>query len=54
MKPRSNSYPGIHPEVHSFAEKKLSANGFFFHAPAFRGALFVNPDTGMTVFTGKG
>ncbi|MCA1787787.1 MAG: hypothetical protein LC657_17580 [Desulfobacteraceae bacterium] len=28
-----------------FAEKKLSANGFLFHAPAFRGALFVNPAT---------
>jgi hypothetical protein len=49
MIPRSHSYPGIHPEVLRFAEKKLSANGFSFHAPAFRGALFVNPDTSQAV-----
>jgi phage repressor protein C with HTH and peptisase S24 domain len=35
--------------VRRFAEKKLSANGFFFNAPAFRGGLFVNPDTSQAV-----
>jgi hypothetical protein len=49
MKPRSHSYPSTPPGLLRFAEKKLSANGFSFHAPAFRGALFINPDTSQAV-----
>ncbi len=49
MKPRSHSYPGIPPGLRRFAEKKLASNGFSFHAPAFRGALFVNPATRQAV-----
>ena len=49
MTPRSHSYPGIPHELRRFAKKKLSANGFSYHAPAFRGALFVNPDTAQAV-----
>jgi hypothetical protein len=37
------------PGLSRFAEKTLSANGFSFHAPAFRGALFINPDTSQAV-----
>ena len=42
---RSSPYPGFAPALLDQAEKHLRPLGFLFHAPAFRGALFVNPAT---------
>ena len=42
-------YPGFAPALLDQAEKHLRPLGFLFHAPAFRGALFVNPATRQAV-----
>jgi hypothetical protein len=49
MQSRSSPYPGFAPSLLDQAEKHLRPLGFSFHSPAFRGALFVNPDTSQAV-----
>jgi hypothetical protein len=49
MQSRSSPYPGFAPSLLDQAEKHLRPLGFSFHSPAFRGALFTNPDTSQAV-----
>ncbi|MCF8076641.1 MAG: DEAD/DEAH box helicase, partial [Desulfotignum sp.] len=45
----SSPYPGFDPSLMEMAGKLLRPLGFAFHAPAFRGTLFVNPDTELAL-----
>ncbi|HSL62825.1 MAG TPA: DEAD/DEAH box helicase family protein, partial [Desulfotignum sp.] len=49
IKVGSSPYPGFSPSLLDEAGSHFRPLGFFFHAPAFRGALFVNPDTSQAV-----
>jgi hypothetical protein len=49
IKAGSSPYPGFSPSLLDEAGPHFRPLGFFFHAPAFRGALFVNPDTSQAM-----